>query len=94
MPSAHRLRLAPRRLWWAGILLLGLAAPAQAQRIPLAAALMQFKEAVTWEAVSADGRGIRPGWQQQAGATGSWKQVGRLALQLEANMGWQAVQGS
>jgi hypothetical protein len=83
-----------RRSLLAVTLLLGLAGPLHAQRLPVGAALMQFEEAVTWEAVSPDWRRIRPGWVQQLATSGSWEQVRALMLQLEANMGWQAVQGS
>ena len=40
-----------RRGFIAAGLLLGLTLPVQAQRGPVAAALMQFESAVTWEAV-------------------------------------------
>ena len=71
-----------------------LAAPltARAQGNALGAALLQFEEAVTWEAVTQDWRQIRPRWVQQAGAAKSPRDLAALLATLETNMGWHAVE--
>ncbi|MBC8037683.1 MAG: hypothetical protein H7X89_10765 [Rhizobiales bacterium] len=80
-----------RRGLIASTLLAGLTSPGHAQRGPVAAALMQFEAAVTWEAVSADWRGIRPGWLQQVAAAFNPTEVSTLMMHLEAAMTWEAV---
>ena len=83
-----------RRGFIAAGLLLGLTLPAQAQRGPVAAALMQFESAVTWEAVDSGWRNIRPGWLQQVAGANSPDQISTLMMQLEAAMTWEAVERS
>jgi hypothetical protein len=83
-----------RRAVLAGLLATGLAAPARAQRSAVGAALLQFEEAVTWEAVSAEWRGLRPGWVQRTGAAAAPQDLAALMVLLETNMGWHAVQPS
>lgn len=83
-----------RRSLLAVALLLGFAVPAHAQRGPVAAALLQFEEALTWEAMTPDWRRLRPGWVQQVSNAASPAQTAALMVQLETNMGWEAVQGS
>ena len=65
---------------------------AHAQTSPLGAALIAFEEAVTWEAVSGDWRGIRPGWVQQASAAKTPQEIAVLMVQLETSMDWSAVE--
>jgi len=66
--------------------------PAQAQTSAVGTALVQFEEAVTWEAVGAEWRQIRPGWVQQANAAKSPRELATLLASLETNMGWHAVE--
>lgn len=83
-----------RRSLLALALVLAVAAPAHAQRGPVAAALLQFEEALTWEVMTPDWRRLRPGWVQQTSNAGSPAQTAALMVQLETNMGWEAVQPS
>lgn len=83
-----------RRHLLAAGLLAGMAPPARAQRSAVGAALLQFEEAVTWEAVSAEWRGLRPGWVQRAGNATAPQDLAALMVLLETNMGWHAVQPS
>lgn len=82
----------PRRILLAGLAGLLAAPAARAQGNALGAALLQFEEAVTWEAVTQDWRQIRPGWVQQAGAAKSPRDLAALLATLETNMGWHAVE--
>lgn len=66
--------------------------PLAAQRASLNGALLQFEEAVKWEAVTREWRGIRPGWIQRVRAAASPEEVAGLMVQLETNMGWEAVE--
>lgn len=68
------------------------AGTAKAQGSPLGAALLQFEEAITWEAVTAEWRQLRPGWVQQVGTAKSPRDLASLLATLETNMGWQAVE--
>jgi len=81
-----------RRALIAGLLAAGTTLPAQAQRGPVAAALMQFEAAVTWDAMSADWRAIRPGWLQQVAGAFTASEVSLLMMQFEAALAWEAVQ--
>ncbi|MBY0338241.1 MAG: hypothetical protein K2X11_16620 [Acetobacteraceae bacterium] len=71
--------------------LLALPWPAAAQSTALGAALLQFERAIAWEAVSAEWRGIRPRWVQQAGRAEAAPDIAALLLTLETHIGWQAV---
>lgn len=68
------------------------AGTARAQASAVGAALLQFEEAVTWEAVGAEWRDIRPGWVQRVGAAKSPRELAALLAQLETSMGWHAVE--
>lgn len=82
-----------RRAVLAGLFLaLAASAPARAQSSAVGAALLQFEEAVTWEAVTAEWRQIRPGWMQQVGNAKSPQDLAGLLAALETNMGWHAVE--
>ena len=81
-----------RRTLLAGMFGLGMARPAMAQGSALAAALLQFEEAVTWEAVSAEWRGIRPGWVQHVSGAAAPREIAGLMAILETHMGWHAVE--
>lgn len=83
-----------RRLLLTALAAAGLAAPARAQGSAVGAALLRFEEAVTWEAVSAEWRGLRPTWVERTGTATSPQQVAELMVVLETHMGWQAVEGS
>lgn len=63
-----------------------------AQGSAVGAALLQFEQAVTWEAVTADWRQLRPGWVQQVTAAKSPRELAALLATLETNMGWHAVE--
>ena len=70
----------------------GLEAPVRAQHSAPGLALLAFEEAVTWDAVSAEWRGLRPAWLQRVAAATSPQDIAALTLLLETNMGWHAVE--
>jgi hypothetical protein len=80
-----------RTLLAAGFLAAGSRA-ARAQQGAVGAALLQFEEAVTWEAVSAEWRGLRPGWMQRVAQATAPQDLAALTALLETHMGWHAVE--
>ncbi len=82
-----------RRVFAALLLLAGSGMPLRAQQNDVALALLQFEQAVTWEAVGAEWRGLRPGWTQRVARASHPQDIAALMVILETNMGWQAVEG-
>ena len=64
---------------------------ADAQRTRVGAALLSFEANVSWSAVSADWRGLRPRWTQEVSELTSAADLGVLLLELESNIQWSAV---
>lgn len=57
----------------------------------LGQALLEFEEAVTWESVSADWRGMREGWIAAVEDARTPNEVAAQLLRLEEAMGWHSV---